>query len=142
MHSAEHILNRTMINMFGCDRSFSAHIEKKKSKCDYRFNRALTDDEIMRIQNNVNTVIRDNQKITEKIFSRKVAAEKFNLDKIPENIGDSIRVIFIGDYDVCPCIGAHVNSTREIGVFRIVSSSFNDSVLRIRFKLKRQDNDM
>ena len=35
IHTAEHILNRTMVNMFGCPRSRNAHIERKKSKCDY-----------------------------------------------------------------------------------------------------------
>ena len=29
MHTAEHILNGTMVRMFGCGRSFSAHIEKE-----------------------------------------------------------------------------------------------------------------
>ncbi len=41
MHSAEHILNQTMDRMFGCGRCFSAHIEKKKSKCDYHYHRDL-----------------------------------------------------------------------------------------------------
>lgn len=31
MHTAEHILNQTMVRMFGCARSANAHIEKKKS---------------------------------------------------------------------------------------------------------------
>jgi hypothetical protein len=35
MHSAEHLLNATMVKMFGCPRSRNAHVEKKKSKCDY-----------------------------------------------------------------------------------------------------------
>ena len=35
MHTAEHILNQTMVRMFGCPRSRNAHIERKKSKCDY-----------------------------------------------------------------------------------------------------------
>jgi len=35
MHTAEHILNATMVRMFGCPRSRNAHIERKKSKCDY-----------------------------------------------------------------------------------------------------------
>ena len=34
-HTSEHILNATMVKMFGCPRSRNAHIEKKKSKCDY-----------------------------------------------------------------------------------------------------------
>ena len=37
MHSAEHVLNQTMVRMFGTGRAFSAHIEARKSKCDYRF---------------------------------------------------------------------------------------------------------
>jgi Ser-tRNA(Ala) deacylase AlaX len=43
MHSAEHILNQTMVRMFKCERLLQAHIEKKKSKCDYHFDRALTE---------------------------------------------------------------------------------------------------
>jgi len=32
MHTAEHLLNAAMVDLIGTDRSFSAHIEKKKSK--------------------------------------------------------------------------------------------------------------
>ena len=46
MHSAEHLLNQAMVQRFGTSRCFSAHIEKKKSKCDYRFHRPLTDAEL------------------------------------------------------------------------------------------------
>ena len=44
VHTAEHILNRTMVNMFGCPRSRNAHIERKKSKCDYLLAECPTDD--------------------------------------------------------------------------------------------------
>ena len=54
MHSAEHILNQTMDRMFGCGRCFSAHIERRKSKCDYHFDRGLTAEEIAEIQDRVN----------------------------------------------------------------------------------------
>ncbi|KAB2838028.1 MAG: hypothetical protein F9K45_11875, partial [Melioribacteraceae bacterium] len=57
MHTAEHILNGTINKMFGCGRAFSAHIEKKKSKCDYHFTRDLTAEEIASIEEKVNTVI-------------------------------------------------------------------------------------
>ncbi len=42
MHTAEHILNQTMVRMFGCGRSFNSHIERKKSKCDYRVGREIS----------------------------------------------------------------------------------------------------
>jgi alanyl-tRNA synthetase len=136
MHSAEHLLNGTMVKMFNRGRSFSNHIEKKKSKCDYHFDRDLTDVEIKRIEESVNEQITRNLKVTEEFLSREDAEKEFNMEKLPEDAGDVIRVINIGDYDRCLCSGEHINSTAEIGGFRIVSTSFDDGVLRVRFKLK------
>jgi len=135
MHSAEHILNQTMVRMFGCGRSFSNHIEKKKSKCDYNFERALTEKEIEEININVNEVILQDLQVVEEFINREDAEEKFNLSKLPNDSGDKIRIMKIGDYDACPCSGLHVAYTKEIGRFNIYSTSFNDGVLRIRFKL-------
>ena len=69
-------------------------------------------------------------------MERAEALKIFSLDKLPDQAGDNIRIIRIGDYDACPCIGKHVTSTKEIGGFKIISSSFEDGVLRLRFKLK------
>jgi len=137
MHSAEHVLNQTMVRMFKCDRSFSAHIEKKKSKCDYHFDHALTEEEIDRIEKAVNDVIQADIRVREEYLSREESKKYYNLERLPDDIGDKIRIVRIGDYDACPCIGAHVNSTKEIGRFRIVSVSFENGVLRIRYKLDR-----
>ena len=136
MHSAEHILNQTMVRMFNRGRSFSAHIEKKKSKCDYHFDRQLTQDELSNIESKVNDIIDQNLPVTESHVERAEALKTFFLDKLPDQAGDNIRIIKIGDYDACPCIGKHVTSTKEIGGFKIISSSFEDGVLRLRFKLK------
>lgn len=135
MHSAEHILNRTMIRMFGSGRCFSAHIEKKKSKCDYRFDRPLTEEEIRRLEAEVNRIIGLDLTVNEALMTREESQKRFSLERLPEESGNSIRIVTIGDYDACPCIGPHVRSTAEIGRFRIVSNSFEEGVLRIRFKL-------
>ena len=137
MHSAEHLLNGTMVQKFGCNRSFSAHINKKKSKCDYRFDRSLSDAEIQEIQSRVNRVIDDDLPVTEAFVSRDEARISFNLERLPDSAGDAIRIVRVGDYDACPCIGPHVESTGGIGGFRIVSTSCADGVLRVRFKLDR-----
>jgi len=137
MHTAEHILNQTMVRMFGIERSFSNHIERKKSKCDYRFYRDLTDEEITEINQKVNDLIAQNLQVTEAFISRNEAADQFSLDKLPEEAGDTIRIINVGDYDSCLCSGAHVKNTSEIGVFSISTTSFNEGVLRIRYKLKQ-----
>lgn len=135
MHSAEHILNQTMVRMFNRGRSFSAHIEKKKSKCDYHFDHELTPSELIEIETKVNEIISRDLPVTETFLPRESALKNFSLDKLPDQAGDNIRIIKIGDYDSCPCIGKHVASTKEIGNFKIISSSFENDVLRIRFKL-------
>jgi misacylated tRNA(Ala) deacylase len=135
MHTAEHLLNQAMVRLFGCARAFSSHIEKKKSKCDYRFPRDLTPEEKDALEARVNEVVSAGVPVREDFVSRGEAAAKFDLGRLPEGTGDRLRVIRIGDYDACPCIGAHVNSTSEIGVFRIISTGFDNGVLRVRFKL-------
>ncbi len=70
MHSAEHILNQTMVRMFGCGRSFSNHIEKKKSKCDYHFERNLTENEIEEINLKVNNIIQRDLQVVEEFINK------------------------------------------------------------------------
>lgn len=138
MHSAEHILNQTMVRMFNCGRSFSNHIEKKKSKCDYYFDRNLTEEEINLINQKVNEVIQQDLSVVEEFYQKDEALKLFNLSRLPDNAGDKVRVIKIGDYDTCPCSGLHVTTTKEIGSFKIFSTDFKDGVLRVRFKVENQ----
>ncbi len=135
MHSAEHILNQTMVRMFNCGRSFSNHIEKKKSKCDYHFERDLTGAELEEIERRVNEVIQNDLKVVEEFISKDDAEKEYNLTKLPDEAGDTIRIIKIGDYDACPCSGLHVSHTKEIGRFKIISTGYDDGKLRVRFKL-------
>lgn len=136
MHTAEHILNQTMVRKYNCGRAFSSHIEKKKSKCDYRISNALSIDEISEIENVVNSIIESNVEVTEGFVTKQEAAQFLDLSKLPADAPDSIRVIRVSDYDACACIGPHVKNTSEIGKFKIISSDFNDGVVRLRFKLE------
>ena len=135
MHSAEHLLNGTMDKMFQRGRAFSAHIEKKKSKCDYRFDRDLTAEEIQTIEETVNKQIASDLPVKESFINRDEAAGRFNLARLPEEAGGTLRVISIGEYDHCLCSGPHVTSTKEIGTFKIISTNFESGILRVRFKL-------
>ncbi|MDM8555861.1 hypothetical protein QUF75_14105 [Desulfococcaceae bacterium HSG7] len=135
MHSAEHILNQTMVRMYDCGRCFTAHIDRKKSKCDYHFDHALTDEEVSDIQARVNRVIDADMPVTESFVSRDTAEKSYNTEKLPNTVKEDIRIVHISDYDACPCIGKHVSHTGEIGVFRITTTSYTDGQLRIRFKL-------
>ncbi|NLA25108.1 MAG: hypothetical protein GX879_09095 [Bacteroidales bacterium] len=136
MHTAEHILNQTMLRMFNCGRAFGSHIERKKSKCDYRFKTPPSDSEIAEVEKAVNKIISDNLQVYDELVNKNEALKFVDLSKLPENTPDIIRVVRVGDYDACACIGPHVSNTSEIGRFKITTYSFNDGVLRIRFKLE------
>ena len=98
MHTAEHILNQTMIRMFDCERSFSSHIEKKKSKCDYHFDRPIDFDEERELVKNINEVIGQNLEVNEHFMTLQEASDKFNLSRLPESAGDMVRIVAVGDY--------------------------------------------
>ena len=136
MHTAEHILNQTMVRMFNRGRSVKQHIEKKKSKCDYKLERDLNSEELLDIEKRVNDIIESNLDVTEEFITLEEAENLFNLEKLPEDAGNKIRIIKVGDYDACPCSGKHVQNTSEIGRFKILSTTFNDGIVRMRFKLE------
>ncbi|MCU6770708.1 Alanine--tRNA ligase [uncultured Bacteroides sp.] len=135
MHTCEHIINRTMINLFGCGRAVSAHIERKKSKLDYAIPQPLSDEDITKIEETVNSVIAQHLDVTTEFITQKEAADRFDMKRLPENASDTVRIVKVGDYDECLCIGLHVQNTSEIGTFKIISHDYNDGILRIRFKL-------
>lgn len=134
-HTAEHILNRTMVEMFGCPRSRNAHIERKKSKCDYELPECPTPEQVAAIEAKVNSVIEGNMDITIRYVSREEAASIVDLSKLPADASETLRIVSVGDYDDCACIGAHVKNTSEIGEFRIISHDFADGRWRVRWKI-------
>jgi Ser-tRNA(Ala) deacylase AlaX len=80
MHSAEHILNQTMDRMYQCGRCFNAHIERKKSKCDYHFTKSLTADEIEAVQSRVNRIIQSELPVSEQFISKSEVENRFNTE--------------------------------------------------------------
>ena len=137
MHTVEHILNATMVKTFGCPRSRNAHIEKKKSKCDYELASCPNKEQIQAIEEKVNEVIRLHLPVSIDFMSQQEAKDIVDLSKLPEDASETLRIVRIGGYDVCACIGLHVENTSEIGTFKIISYDYNEErkVLRMRFKL-------
>lgn len=135
MHTAEHILNQTMVRMFGCPRSKNAHIERKKSKADYELSEAPTDEMMQEVERRINEVIDQHLNVTAEFMSKEEAANIVDLSKLPDNARDTLRIVKIGDYDACACIGAHVANTSEIGHFKMLNYDYQDGRLRLRFKL-------
>ena len=135
MHTCEHIVNRTMVNLFGCGRAVSAHIERKKSKLDFALPQAPTEQDIERIEQTVNEVIGRHLNVTTEFITQDEAMGRFDLKRLPEGASDTVRIVKVGDYDECLCIGLHVANTAEIGTFKIISSDYKEGIFRMRFKL-------
>ena len=80
MHSAEHLLNGTMVKMIGCKRSRNTHIERKKSKCDYPLSEPLTQEQLQEIETTINNVIAQDLRVTYEFISAKEAEKLYDLD--------------------------------------------------------------
>lgn len=135
MHTTEHVINRTMVNLFGCGRAISAHIERKKSKLDFALQTCPEEADIIRIENTVNEVLRRNLPVTMEFISQEEAIGRFDMKRLPEKASETVRIVKVGDYDECLCIGQHVENTSEIGTFKIISHDYKDRIFRMRFKL-------
>lgn len=135
-HTAEHLLNQVMIRKFGCERSHNAHIERKKSKINYTLKQQPSPKQIQEIEERMNDLIAQDLPITYEYVTRENIPAGVQLDKLPDDASELLRIVRIGEYDICPCIGRHVPSTKEIGFFHITSTSYNNGSFRIVFKVK------
>jgi Ser-tRNA(Ala) deacylase AlaX len=135
MHTAEHILNQTMVRTFGCGRSRNAHIERKKSKCDYFLPEEPTAEQLAEVERKVNEVIDLHLPVTIDFLTRDEAAGIVDLSKLPDHASETTRIVRVGDYDACACIGDHVSNTSEIGAFQLLNCDYEAGRLRVRFKV-------
>ena len=136
-HTAEHLLNQTMVRMFGCERSTNAHIERKKSKISYVLDHKPDRREEKEIERRMNELINEDLPVTFEYVTRDNVPDGVSLDKLPEDASETLRLVRIGDYDVCPCIGKHVRSTSQMGRFEMLGTNWNEEehMFRIRFKV-------
>ena len=124
MHTAEHILNQTMVRMFGCPRSKNAHIERKKSKCDYLLAEEPSAEVMAEVEKKINEVIDRHLPVTIEFMPKEEAGDIVDLSKLPDDASDTLRIVRIGDYDACACIGSHVANTSEIGHFKLLNYDY------------------
>jgi Ser-tRNA(Ala) deacylase AlaX len=136
-HTAEHLLNQTMIRLFGCERSHNAHIERKKSKMSFYLDRKPSRQEEKLIEQEMNRLIDEDLPVTFEFASRDELPDGISLERLPDDASDTIRLVRIGDYDVCPCIGKHVRSTAQIGRFEMLGTNWDEHErsFRVRFKI-------
>lgn len=148
-HTAEHLLNQLMVRLFGCERSNNAHVERKKSKISYILERKPDRKDEKEIERRMNELIAEDLPVTFQFVTRAelegivMEAEPdtpeaaLSLDRLPDDASETIRLVRIGNYDVCPCIGKHVRSTGQIGRFELLGTNWDNDrrIFRVRFKI-------
>lgn len=136
-HTAEHLLNQLMVRMFGTERSRNAHIERKKSKMTFVLQQKPSRKEEKAITDEMNRLIDEDLPVTYELVERNNLPENVTLERLPEDASEKIRLVRIGNYDVCPCIGKHVRSTKQIGRFELLGTNWDEhsKSFRIRFKV-------
>ena len=147
-HTAEHLLNQLMQRMFGCERSNNAHVERKKSKISWIIDHKPDRKEERAIEREMNELIEQDLPVTFEYVTRseleQMIAEAdedsadahINLDKLPDDASETIRLVRIGDFDVCPCIGKHVRSTSQIGRFEMLGTNWDNDKMSFRIRYK------
>ncbi len=129
-HSATHLLHAALRNALG------PHVTQKGSlveadyfRFDFSHGQAMTADEIGRVEDEVNAIIRQNAEGVIKEMAPAKAIEEGALALFGEKYGDTVRVLRLGDalahdgkaYSVELCGGTHVKRTGDIAVFAILS---------------------
>jgi alanyl-tRNA synthetase len=123
-HSATHLLHWALRKVLG------THAQQKGSKVspdglrfDYASARALTDEELARIENLVNEEVLANLPVETEVTTQAEARERGAMMIFEEKYGDSVRLLRIGRESVELCGGTHATRTGDIGLFKIVSDA-------------------
>ena len=85
----------------------------------------------------MNELIAADLPVTFDFVDRNHLPEGVATDRLPDDASDTLRLVRIGDYDVCPCIGKHVRSTSQIGRFEMLGTNWDEEQrsFRVRFKV-------
>ncbi len=131
-HSATHLLHAALKHVLG------PHVSQKGSlvapdrlRFDFSHPKAMTPDELQRIEEEVNAVVRQNNDVSTRLMPTKQAIEAGAVAMFGEKYGDEVRVLSMGDdlagahkpYSVELCGGTHVRRIGDIGLFTILSEN-------------------
>ncbi|PQZ81096.1 MULTISPECIES: alanine--tRNA ligase [unclassified Brevundimonas] len=128
-HSAAHLLHAALKNVLGPHVAQKGQmVDAERMRFDFSHNAPLTDEEIARLEDEVNAVIRQNIPTTTQLMNPEAAIEAGAVALFGEKYGDEVRVLTLGHalsgdgaYSVELCGGTHVHRTGDIALFKIVS---------------------
>jgi misacylated tRNA(Ala) deacylase len=139
MHTAQHIVSKVVLDIYGASTAGN-QVHEDRSRIDFE-PADFDEQDLKKIQEETNRVIEEDIELSKSEVPRENLEEetedgRTNLDLIPDHI-DPLRAVEIGDIDICPCGGTHVDSTGELGQLEIVERrSKGADVERLEFVLQ------
>ena len=116
MHTAQHVVSAVVDNLHAA-RTVGNQIGNNKSRIDFD-PLHLNDAEISELEAEISNEMKRDHQITITEAEREDLEEnplvRVNMNLLPPSV-KTLRVITIGNLDICPCAGTHVKSTKEIG---------------------------
>lgn len=123
-HTATHILHTALKDILG------DHVQQKGSlvhpdylRFDFTHFQAMTPDEIYKVEEKVNEILRSNRAVGVEIKDFEKAREDGAIALFGEKYTDEVRVVSVDGYSQELCGGTHVDHSGEIGLFKIASES-------------------
>jgi len=123
-HTSTHLLHAALQKTIGQHATQAGSlVSPEKLRFDFPHYKALTKEELKQIENLVNTQIKKEIKLQIQETTFEKAKKSGAMALFGEKYGDMVRVVKIGDFSMELCGGTHVNNTKEIEIFKIISES-------------------
>ena len=123
-HSACHLLQAALRQVLGTHvEQAGSYVDEHRVRFDFSHLAAMTKEEIARVEAIVNSHILGAEGCSTEVSDIESARKKGAMALFGEKYGDKVRVVSIGTSSVELCGGTHVNSTGEIGLFKVISES-------------------
>ena len=123
-HSATHLMHAALRGVLGKHvQQRGSLVDAERTRFDFSHDKAMTADEIRKVEDMVNTAIRSNAQVAANVMKYDDAIKAGALAFFGDKYGDEVRVLQMGDHSTELCGGTHVARTGDIGFFKIVSES-------------------
>ena len=143
-HSALHVLKGAAQKVFGTNLTASVYVSGGSGRLTVQAVRKPTQDELGRVEQEANAVIREGAEVLGFEMEREEAEKHFgdsiyDMFPVPKGV-PLLRIVRIPDWNVNCCREKHVENTSEIGEIRLEGVRFRNSkrLLEISFRLLNQ----